>query len=171
MSYIDNAIRFLEVFAGECNSIKNQDAVRKALGRCNLKLHYRAKFNYGCTRYVIIGKDWAAKWDYIDDDSGFGGCEDEVAMYNYAKNDGYEYLLAKPTKVKVSSYTFYIYPRATVLGIHSGHELEEVLNEVEIEYLTNNILDIHDENWGYIDGRPVIIDYAATYGDAVLSEG
>ena len=169
MSYVDNAIRFLAIFSGECKNIKNQDDVRAALGRCNMKLHSKIKFDYGCTRYVIIGKDWVAKWDYLGDRT-FGGCEDEMKMYNYAKIDGYEYLLAKPTKVKVSPYIFYIYPRATLLGINSGYELEDVLDEAEIDYLTNNIFDIHDENWEYIDGHPVIIDYAALCGD-VLSEG
>lgn len=139
------------------NSYKIYDAVR----RFNVDKKRNVKVASGASRIVLITSDYVVKLDFGTTWSG--NSKTEMRGYEQAKNDGYEYLLAKISLYKYGNRKFYIMPRARVaetLTLKTQKRLWQELTEDEQRYIYVNFEDLHDNNWGSLRGRLVLIDYA-----------
>lgn len=139
------------------NSYKVRDAVR----RFNVDKKRNVKVASGASRIVLITSDYVVKLDFGT--TWAGNSATEMSGYEQAKKDGYEYLLAKISLYKCRNRKFYIMPRARVaetLTWQGQKRLWFKLTEGERKYIRDNFEDLHDSNWGSLNGRPVLIDYA-----------
>ena len=159
-NYVIRATHFIEEFFPYF--VKFEIAYAVAL--YNEKRHRNVIYKHGSTRRVLIISDYVIKWDYNPEGvRTFGGCEDEVRVYEQAKKDGYEYLFAPITRIVIKGYRFYIMPRIDTLAEESAYYcINEVIDDDAWFYISDElqISDIHDENWGWMDGEPILIDYA-----------
>lgn len=90
----------------------------------------------------------------------YGGCENEVEFYEYARELGMEYLLAKPTHFRYKRTNFYIYPRASVYANwQRKRNWREMLSYEERNFI-DMIDDLHEGNIGFLHRKLCIIDYA-----------
>lgn len=122
---------------------------------------------HGLTRVAFLGSDFVVKidlsTDYIDQ---FGGCENECTMYKLAQEEGYEYLLARITRVEYGNHRFYIMPRVMHIFEEEPEDVDfwAQFTEDEYDWVMTHLFDIHDGNVGYNTvGHPIIIDYAAVF--------
>lgn len=157
-NYIVRAQKFMETFYPYMRKYRIGDAVN----HFNEDKHRAVQCRQGAVRRVLITSDYVIKWDYDKRNSKtFGGCREEYKKYQKVKDDYYGYLFAEITPIKVRNRTFYVMPRVKSLGVDHDEWIDNVLNESEWDYIESvGVGDIHDENWGYLHGRPVIIDYA-----------
>lgn len=139
------------------NSYKVRDAVR----RFNVDKKRNVKVDSGASRIVLITSDYVVKLDFGT--TWAGNSKTEMLGYQQAQKDGYEYLLAKISLYKYRNRSFFIMPRARVAATLTWQGQKKLwfkLTEGEREYLRKNFEDLHDSNWGSLNGRPVLIDYA-----------
>lgn len=139
------------------NSYKIYDAVR----RFNIDKKRNVKVASGASRIALITSDYVVKLDFGT--TWAGNSKTEMRGYEQAKNDGYEYLLAKISLYKYGNRKFYIMPRAKVaitLTRKTQISLWQKLTEDEQKYIHKNFEDLHENNWGSLHGRLVLIDYA-----------
>lgn len=120
---------------------------------------------HGISRMALITSDYVIKFNLPKKNfcSGCGDCENEMRFYNFAAEHGYEYLFAKITKVTIEGKNFYIMPRIEGIGKFPGSYVDEFLNEDDRSFVENYLYDMHDENYGWKNGYPVIIDYASNF--------
>lgn len=148
----------VECFDNEC-SYNTEVNVSRAINWYNHHMHRAIKVYHGATRIALVTSDYVIKFDYNPHNvADFGGCEDEVKMYRYAKQHGYGRLFAPITRVTVENHNFYIMPRVRYIG--SMQNLIGWTDE-EIDWVYDYVFDIHEYNFGKIDGHAVLIDYAA----------
>lgn len=122
------------------------------------KTHKRSlKYDYGVSRFVIIRSDYVIKINR-DYDGWAGDNSTEVEKYNGAVKAGFDYLLAKPTPVKIGRFNIIIMPR--VRGIGSHRRWYKYCTKAEENWLRSNIEDLHSYNYGFYKGQLRIIDYA-----------
>lgn len=139
------------------NSYKIHDAVR----RFNSDKKRNVKVASGASRIALITSDYVVKLDFGT--TWAGNSKTEMLGYQQAQKDGYEYLLAKISLYKYRNRSFFIMPRARVaetLTFKGQRRLWFKLTEDERKYIRDNFEDLHDNNWGSLNGRPVLIDYA-----------
>ncbi len=145
----------------ECEEV---DDYKRAMTRFNYEHHRRVRIAHGLTRVVLITSDYVVKIDCgsrncID---SFGGCANEFDIYAQAEEDGFAYLFAKPTEIVYQGLSFCVMPR--IYGI--GRKLDDAnwhLSSEESDWVSERVFDLHYHNYGWKDGHPVLIDYAATY--------
>lgn len=139
------------------------DDVNDAIDKTFWNHGLSATLELGSSRMVVVGKDFAIKWNYDDEviDS-IGGCEEEFQTYQKSLSTGYAHLLAPIFRLSYRDRNFYIMPRVHNIGPreHGYKKLEECVTKKEWEWLINNIGDIHSYNWGLEGNRPIMIDYA-----------
>ena len=163
--YEVRAQKFIKEFApylkgirvAKYNSYKIHDAVR----RFNVDKKRNVKVASGASRIALITSDYVVKLDFGT--TWAGNSASEMLGYEKAMKDGYEYLLAKISLYKCRNRKFYIMPRARVaetLTFKGQRRLWLKLTEGERKYIRDNFEDLHDNNWGSLNGRPVLIDYA-----------
>lgn len=121
------------------------------------------KYAHGVSRMAIIRADYVIKFDMAPvgcfKDGRAGNIESELAVYERAVLDGYAYLLAKTTVGEYDGIRFAIMPR--VDHVHDEDRwYGDYLTEDEMDWLEENVKDLHDGNLGYRRNKPVIIDYA-----------
>lgn len=115
----------------------------------------------GVSRIAIITSDYVIKFDYnMKEVKRVGGCQSEVNFYNFAKNEGFEYLFAEITPFEYCGRTFYIMPRINGIGRKEYCYAEEFLHGDDLAFVDDYLSDLHDENYGWYHNRPVIVDYA-----------
>ena len=139
------------------NSYKICDAVR----RFNVDKKRHVKVASGASRIALITSDYVVKLDFGT--TWAGNSKTEMLGYQQAQKDGYEYLLAKISLYKCRNRSFFIMPRARVAGTltwQGQKRLWHKLTENERKYIRDNFEDLHDNNWGSLNGRPILIDYA-----------
>lgn len=170
-SYIMRATKFIRLFVDTTHltakSRQNEMTVVQKMKTFNKATHRNVRFCRGATRFCFISSDYVVKWDINTSlTKEFGGCKDELEVYQIAKNEGMAYLLAEVTQLKYKGMDFYIMPRigCTSFFQKTQTDLEELLTEDEYAWLMNNIYDIHGDNWGIRNNYPVIIDYACYVG-------
>lgn len=127
----------------------------------------------GMTRIVIVGNDWVVKINkpMLPRWRPFGNCRDEVRMYNKAVQDGYGWLFCRVRAMKVEHHIYYVMEKVDTVASDEGYEnhieddFYDELGEDVIDYINDNLFDVHSDNYGFINGReePVIFDYAANY--------
>ena len=128
----------------------------------------QASVECGSARMVIVGKDFAVKWDYDACVSEIGGCEDEFQKYKISLSSGYAYLLAPVFRFCYRERYFYVMPKATDIG--GGKDIRFAIRQDEYKWLMANVGDLHSWNWGRINGKVVVIDYACNPNNTPYAE-
>lgn len=143
----------------ECDNV---DDYVWAVNYFNFKHHRNVKVAHGLTRVALITSDYVVKIDCgcAHDLNRFGGCANEFNIYAQAEADGFAYLFAKPTEVVYNGLTFCIMPRIKGVG-REFYDADYYMNAEECEWVSERVFDLHNGNYGWKDGHPVLIDYAA----------
>lgn len=141
----------------------------RAVSRFNRAYHRHVVINWGMTRIVFITSDYVVKVDYGKNGDYWGNCESEYEIYLKAVEDGYSYLLAKITPCIYNNRVWYIMPRVNGIG-RTENNFEEYFCGDEYEWLMNHIADMHNENYGWKDHKPILIDYACGVYDGDESD-
>ena len=139
------------------NSYRIYDAVR----RFNVDKKRNVKVASGASRIALITSDYVVKLDFGT--TWVGNSKTEMLGYQQAQKDGYEYLLAKISLYKCCNRSFFIMPRARVaetLTWRGQKRLWDKLTEDERRYIHDNFEDLHENNWGSLNGKLILIDYA-----------
>lgn len=163
LDYVERATEFIYDFIdfinGKTERLYDCLLLCDDIKRYNKTLGIKATYDSGLTRHVILNEDYVIKWDKNSERiSMLGGCENEIVKYEQAERDRMAYLLAPITRIDIHGFKFYVMPRVEFLG---EADIEEYLTRKEIEWVYNNLDDIHSENWGWYNGEEVMIfDYA-----------
>lgn len=163
--YEVRAKKFIKEFAPYLKGIRitksNFYAICEAVRRFNVDKKRNVKVASGASRIALITSDYVVKLDLGT--TWTGNSKTEMLGYQQAQKDGYEYLLAKISLYKYRNRSFFIMPRArvaTTLTWQSQERLWYKLTEDERRYLYGNFKDLHRNNWGSLNGKLVLIDYA-----------
>ena len=161
-SYEVRAHRFIEqIFPYICDCF-NTYKMEERVNLFNQDKKRKVKVYHGATRIAFITSDYCVKIDRPDEgDSYFGDCESEAAFYEYAKEEGYEYLFAKIEHYVYNDMNFYIMPRVSGVGHFAGDATDHV-SFSERYFLLKHCRDLHKYNYGIYHGQITIIDYAAS---------
>lgn len=165
--YITRAKKFITGFLPYLDQY-GDDYIRQAVNAYNTAKHRHVQYYFGIARRCLCLSDYAVKWDYNECAvERYGGCEMEVTNYQLARRYGYEYLFAEITRIEVCGRVFYIMPRITTLAMNANideYYPEERLTAEEHRFIydTMGLQDLHNENWGFLHGKVIIIDYACT---------
>ena len=134
-------------------------AVSRCIRQYNQEHHTNIQVANGAARYVLIYSDYVIKFDYGNDKTWAGGCEDEYQRYqNVIKGSGYEYLFAEMTKIRIGRKNIYIMPRVRGIG-HSQYYWNK-LTYAEHCFISDVTADMHRGNYGNFNRKPKIVDYA-----------
>lgn len=162
-SYVERAKHFINEIATTIPSRPSKSDIEQAITNYCLA-HPRRKIlcDSGCARTAIISSDYVVKMD-TGNSATYGGCADEEEIYELAKSEGMEHVLAEITSYFANGKTFYIYPRAKVLANTKKHMDEWVRGFTYNEYnfIQQTIDDLYEGNVGYLNGKSIVIDYAA----------
>ena len=152
-------IRKIYPYIMDCDELEE---IEEAVDIFNAEYHCHVKFAHGMTRFVLICSDYVIKVDYDPIEiENFGGCEDEVFMYETAEKEGFDYLLAKITRYDYSGMPFYIMPK--IKGIcKTWYDADYYMSDEEINWCNRHDLhDLHCFNYGWKNKHIVLIDYGA----------
>ena len=146
-------------FVCDCKTVEDYE---DAISNFNVMFHRHVRVNCGQTRVVFITSDYVLKLDYGNRGRMWGTCADERKAYCKVFRDGYAYLFAKTTPIMVNEKVFYVMPRINRVGTeyNGWDEAWDVVDDEERDYLFENFRDLHSENFGWKNRKPVIIDYA-----------
>lgn len=117
-------------------------------------------FDSGVSRMVFISSDYVVK---VDKQAicWAGTSKDEIKMYQFAIENGFEYLFAPISSFLYNGYTFYIMPRVhDIKEYRNENFFYSTLSKEEFNFITNFVIDIHGGNFGYLHENLVLIDYA-----------
>ena len=159
-SYEVRAKKFLEQvlpFIAGCMTLNDYEG---AIACYNEQYNRHVHVAHGQTRIALITSDYVIKLNYGDKAKYWGNNQSEYRTYQKAVADGFGYLFAPITKVKVSRRVFYIMPKVTGIG-RSHHDVDCYLTPEENYWVKEHCWDLHCYNYGWSKGKPVIIDYAA----------
>lgn len=141
-----------------CESIEDfEDAV----ARFNDEHNRKVLFAHGLTRVCFITSDYVVKYTFgeYSDLRKYGTNASEFAIYKEAERDNFAYLFAKPTPFTYREANFCIMPR--IYGIERyDDDVDVFLTKKENNWLRNHVWDVHYQNYGWKNHRPVIFDYA-----------
>lgn len=168
IGYIEVAKRFLDVYdtyfskyytpAFDNKYRAIHQAAQEMSERSNGKLSIDIKS--GATRIVlIVNEHFAVKMDY----KKWGRCGSsytELRMFKKAERDGYANVFAPVRRYCVNHHAYYIMPFCTTAVDRGGDPIDEMDCDV-IDYIYDNVSDLHRGNIGWLDGSPVLLDYAA----------
>lgn len=114
----------------------------------------------GISRVAIITSDYVIKIDY-NSNTQFGNCESELENYQKACDAGFEKYFAKITRFCYRGIYFYIMPRIYNINEDDDDVYYRCDDNDFIDWLYDNLYDLHSGNYGWKNGHPVIFDYAA----------
>jgi hypothetical protein len=128
------------------------------------KTHKRGlHYSYGVSRFVVLCADYVIKFDIIPEgcfsDGHAGNCSWEKTMYDMAVEEGYEYLLAKPSIYIVDGRLISIMPRISNVN-NCRRTWWKYCTEDEQRWIFTHFEDLHPGNVGYRKGKVCLIDYA-----------
>lgn len=163
-TYIDRAIALIHHIHSYIWNMEDMFDLCDAVETFNADYHKGVRVECGLTRAALVYTDFVIKFDRKDagDETlhTFGTCETEYNFYKKAEQEGFAYLFAESTKFSYKGTNYYIMPR--IHGIDTARdEIEEYLTEEETDFLYDNLFDLHSGNFGFREGYPCIIDYAA----------
>lgn len=165
-SYIVRAKKFIrQILPYIIPNITWIPAVEKGVNEFCIAHNRKIKVAYGSARIALITSDYVIKWNYDNEAvEDIGGNTEELKMYEKAKEDGFDYLLAEPTKVTINGYDFIIMPKVNIGRTdNKGKQkraIQNYLTDEEYMWTLDNIDDLHIYNWGFLKNKPVITDYA-----------
>ena len=146
-------------FICDCEDVEDYEW---AVNGFNYTHKRNVKVAHGLTRVALITSDYVVKIDcgarYYQD--RFGTCANEFDIYAQAEEDGFEYLFAKPTEVQYGGMSFCVMPRICGIG-KKEYDADWYMSIDESDWVTDRVFDLHNGNYGWKDGHPVLIDYAA----------
>lgn len=146
--------------------IKNCKSVGDYIERVaiyNKVTHRKVKVCNGAVRVCFVLSDYCVKIDFNAYGADcYGGCEDEYNFYKYAEEVGYDYLFAYINKIEVCGRTWYVMERInnTCSEDYEWEYAENLVDVDECAWLQQNCQDLHNNNFGFKNGRVVIVDYA-----------
>lgn len=160
-NYITRAIKFINQFAPYMEKFHD---VYTAVCAFNSEHRRAVRVGRGAVRYALLTSDYVIKWNHDEEMvHNFGGCEEEFDLWNKVKDSDYADLFAEITPVSVLGKTYYIMPRIEKLAIKlKNDDIYEWISDDAWSYICDELClhDLHNENWGLLNGSPVIIDYA-----------
>ena len=160
-SYIERAKDFIVEVFPYILEVFNPWDIEEEINKYNATFNRKVRVQNGLSRIALVTSDYVVKFDYDPDEiDSIGGCQNEVALYYDAKQEGFEYLLAEITPFSFHDREFYIMPR--IYGIGSGHYYaEHYMNPAEQSFCRRHrITDLHSNNYGFRHGHVCLIDYA-----------
>ena len=138
---------------------------RNAVEKFNACYSRSVKCANGLARVAFITSDYVVKYEYDEEEVGYiGGGDNEVAMYEIAKQEGFEYLFAQVTRYDYEGKRFYIMPRINGIGSCPYDEAFAHMSKEECAFCKrHHLTDLHGQNYGFREGHVCIIDYACRY--------
>lgn len=162
-TYEVRAEKFAEVLLPLFINCKTLRQFERVIHEYNATHMRKLKYAHGVSRIVIIRSDYVIKFDIKPSgsfsDGRAGNCLSERVVYERAEREGMAHLLAKPTIKTCSGRTYSIMPRINGVGNHR-RSLYRSLTRDELDWLSDNIYDLHCGNYGFRRGKAVVIDYA-----------
>ena len=165
MSYETSAERYLNTFLkmlsppvfGSTSLRKQMNALSAAVIKTNHALHCHSKLTYGATRFVIIGGTFVIKIDKKTNKYFTVKYGNNRSEFDFFQKHSTVLPLCPCQVIHKKEFSFLIMPKCKKIGqVESGDILD--LDEIHSTY---GLSDIHNENVGLLNKRPVIIDYAA----------
>ena len=161
-SYVERAKDFIQQafpFMSDCGTVEDFFC---AMLHFNERYNRKVIVDNGAARVALITSDYVVKVDYNEYKvHEWGGCEAELAFYEFACSEGYGYLFAEITKYTYGGRDFYIMPRVHGIG-KTFYEADEYMTADEAEWCWDvGLRDLHNENYGWKGDKIVIIDYGA----------
>ena len=165
MSYETSAERYLNTFLKMLSpTFFNSTSFRKQLNtlgaaviKTNHALHCHSKLTFGATRFVIIGSTFVIKIDKKIDGYFTTKYGNNRSEFDFFQKHSAVLPLCPCQVIQKKEFLFLIMPKCKKIGqVESGDILD--LDELHSTY---GLFDIHNENVGLLNKRPVIIDYAA----------
>lgn len=169
MSYLENARQemknladYLDTWMDSSNYWRSTMRLRFLIDEYNHSHNTHFIVRNGATRVVIIGSDYVIKVDYCKQDvKNYGGCYSEWRAYSEWKDSDYGYLLCPITKIKIGHHYYYCMPRVDTIGNDMEIDnIDEYISVDEQEWIDDNFADIHNANWGMLNDKVMLIDYA-----------
>ena len=170
--YIVRAKKFLDIFSQYLPDKQyiSHSEMREAIDSYKQDFpHRRVNSECGSSRVVFFTSDYAIKVD-TSAQNWWGTSADEIAVYEFAREHGYEHLFTPVTEYCINHQVFYIYPRikSTIRdrGIYKGDEDDKYAyydfftDDDDRWFLDKYISDLHLANISTLHGKPIIIDYA-----------
>ena len=170
-SYIERAMRMAEILSSYMDNYSKTEPIYSKCNRAAEEYNIRHKhssmgFENGSTRLAFVISDYVLKVDYQTIHS-FGNSESELKAWDFIRKNGMEEYFAEITKyTSKSGITFYIMPRIKHVGEYDEESLFEALYETDIvaySFIQDYFYDFHENNFGFKNGHPVMIDYAWNY--------
>jgi len=160
-SYKIRAIRFIEKLYPYIENCDDMWDYRKALAHFKYdNPHRNIRFAYGISRVAFITSDYVVKIDYDPEEiDRIGGGNSEEQFYAFAKQRGYAHLLAEVSSFAYGTKVFYVMPRINGIGKYED-DVQWFLNEDDRDFVDDYLFDMHNLNYGWKNGYPVIVDYA-----------
>ena len=160
--YITRAKKFVQEIYPLIKNCRNEWDYAESVDEFNALKHRKVIFNHGLTRVALITSDYVVKFDWNQYQvETWGGCEDEISLYEEAEADGFAYLFAKITRYEYNNSRFYIMPRIHGIG-RTFDDAWEYMTEREYNWCEDHgVHDLHNHNYGWRDDQICIIDYAA----------
>ena len=159
-SYEVRAIKFIHKICPFIEDCKSLDEYADAVDDFNTMYNRNVQFDNGSARMVMITSDYVIKFDYNPSKvAEWGGCEDEVKLYNKAVKDGFAYMFAKIKPYYYNGRIFYIMPR--IHGIaRTFCDADQYMTAKEYKWCKSvELYDLHRYNYGWKNNHIVIIDY------------
>lgn len=127
----------------------------------NKMYHRKVHCAHGLTRVAFVTSDYVVKVEYGYEYLTYGGCSEELALYEDAVKEGFAYLLAKIEHFHYLDMDFYIMPRIGGIG-RTEEDANSYMTDEELDWCdTHDLHDLHNWNYGWKDNHIVLIDYAA----------
>lgn len=162
-SYIERAKDFIkDIYPFIETKPFNIGMVEVAVFAYNKANHRNVLVKSGSVRIALITSDYVVKYDYSPCNAEtYGGCEQELKMYNLAKEQGFDDLFAEITHFQYGELNFYIMPRITGIGKDRFSEADDFMTQEERDFCYDaGLCDLHYYNFGFRKGRICIVDYA-----------
>ena len=165
MSYESSAKRYLNTFLSMLPKnfyelpkyVQQMNALGAAVVKTNHALHCHSKLTFGATRFVIIGGTFVIKIDKKIDGYFTTKYGNNRSEFDFFQKHSAVLPLCPCQIIHKKEFLFLIMPKCKKIGqVESGDILD--LDELHSTY---GLFDIHNENVGLLNKRPVIIDYAA----------
>lgn len=156
--YRSRAAKFLRMIYPYIANCKEPEDYEYAVERFNGEKSRHVSMAHGISRIVLITSDYVIKIDY-GTTRCYGICEDEYNFYNFAVKHDKGYLFAEITRKEINGRMFYIMPRVKGIGKKEEY-VQEYLNEEDTDFVETYLYDLHNENYGWKNNYPIIIDYA-----------
>lgn len=160
-NYIERAKDFIKAVLPYIeNDMFDPWSLRTDIRKFNAEHSRAVRVASGCARVALITSDYVVKFEYDEYEvQSIGGCENEIYLYNLAKQDGFAYLFAEITPVEWAGRTFYVMPRIRGINEYNGRGWRYMTNAERDWCERHSLTDLHCGNFGFRNGHICIVDY------------